>query len=559
MLRLSRNRKEPLSDSKSAERWIDTFARADPLGAQAEIVRQLRPLAQPSTHRSVTELEALFLVDRSVDSVRQALVAQYTTHAARSSKVEAKLWQALLELTHGFELAYAAFAREIRRRAYDPRWQQQLPELLVRSMRQLAFESRIRMFRYEQWIPGKWREVHELFRLACAHRVARRKVRLVEDAEPTTVERQYLGILVLQLANAGNLKPAHVEWLWQQIEGWCAPLKLKITVRSPNAFYVDLSEAKGLARRADAVQGGEVLFLDTHPLSALLNHYMLAVEQKIRDHPLSSNTARRIERLGILRKVAAQVDGQFTPIPRRGERTNASGEVDVILGLDRISGFIRAPERVRVNEADTVSTFSGTLDLAVFGHSRTPALPKVDAAQKRLAEYACSGGPWEVKDVSATGLRLIAPIAAAQGLTLGTLAALRGVGHSAWALGIVRRVRRLTAERAEIGVQRIADTISAVELLASRATADPEAPAPERRVRGLLLALHPVARTRAVQSLVLPRAPDGEGAGQHRYRAPASSATIRLGRTIEEQPEWIWVAVEPQGSKTTQAPAAVAG
>ena len=65
------------------------------------------------------------------------------------------------------------------------------------------------------------------------------------------------------------------------------------------------------------------------------------------------------------------------------------------------------------------------MELAVFGRMRNEADRRVELARRRFAQFAAPGGPWEVKDVSQTGFRLLAPMSVANAVTLGTLAAIR--------------------------------------------------------------------------------------------------------------------------------------
>ena len=124
----------------------------------------------------------------------------------------------------------------------------------------------------------------------------------------------------------------------------------------------------------------------------------------------------------------------------------------------------------------------------MFGHMRNEDELRQQLVRRRFASFGAAGGAWEVKDVSHSGMRLIAPMDVATTITLGTLCALRASGQPAWALGVVRRMRRLTADRAEIGLQIIANTLIAVTLVeprtqtpmpATRSTARP----PRRRAR----------------------------------------------------------------------------
>lgn len=550
MFGFARNSKEPLSDPRAAQRWVASLATSDPLAFRDTVVHELAHVAQSATRRRPYELEALFVVDAHARTVLDALVAQYLEHGTRSARIEAQLWDALFQLNESFRTAYGACERDALAQAHDTRWTPLLAELVARQTMHLAFDAKLRMFRYEPWIPAKWAELHSRFALACAHGFERERLHLTGDSRAVTVEQLYIVALVLQLANAGNLSRPQIDWLATHLEKWCASLRMSVTSPASTAFYVDVAQGTGLRRRGDQPLEGEVLFLDTDPLHGLLQHYILAIEQKIRSQPISSKTPLRVERLALLTKVAAQIDAQFRPLKRRGERTAAVGTVDVVVGLSAICGYLHEEARAPVPELDTVSTFSDTIDLAVFGHLRHDRDKRKELARRRLAAFAPPGGPWEMKDVSATGVRLVATMEAACVLTLGMLAVMRTQRDLVWRLGVVRRMRRMTPERAEIGLQCIADSVSVIDVLAqpqaagsaeeTSVTGSPR----ERRFRALFLVLHAAQHGAAVQSLILP-------AAEYRARrrlfvsTPTQDHPIRCGTLLERGPEWAWVSLEP--------------
>src|SRR5207302_6334740 len=297
----------------------------------------------------------------------------------------------------------------------------------------------------------------------------RRPVAALPDGALTTIEQEYLRVLLLQLMNAGNLSPRYVEWVADQLSEWCAPLRLNIESSTVSSFYVDLGSRTGLKRRGPQPLEGRVLFLDTRPLHAVLMQNVVMLEQKVRNDPLSERTSRRAEQLNLLSKLAAQVDPEFRPVTRRGERTTASGAVDTIVGFAKISGFLRDEEMGPLLDSRAqAGTFGDSVEIATFGRTRNEHARSQEVARRRLATYAAPGGTWEIRDVSQTGYRLVAPMMVVNAVTLGTLAAMRGQGQTLWALGIVRRMKRLTSERAEIGLQIIANNLVGVELAEQR-------------------------------------------------------------------------------------------
>jgi hypothetical protein len=294
-----------------------------------------------------------------------------------------------------------------------------------------------------------------------------------------------------------------------------------------------------------------VLFLDTRPLHSVLMQNVVMIEQKIRAQPLSERTPKRTEQLSLLAKLASQVDPEFKPFARRGERMAAAGTVDAIVGFAKISGYLREEDLAPAAAIETGKSFGGTMELAVFGRMRNETDRRVELTRRRFAAFAAPGGPWEVKDVSQTGFRLLAPMSVANMVTLGTLAAIRPHGQTPWALGIVRRMKRMTADRAEIGLQVIANTLIGVDLVEQRKSHDADYSVDGeattingRTFHGLFLSLKKRESEPAVQSLVVPAA-EYQPAKRLKLMTSKSVNPIRFGRLLEQQPDWVWATVEP--------------
>jgi hypothetical protein len=564
MFRFGKSTKDPLADVKAAARWLATLPGADTLAVHSNVVAELERETAPTTDKTPNRLRALFHVDAQTSEQRRALIGQYIEHAGRSSKIENQLWTALFSLTQRFLMTYQSFAREIADRPQSARWQALLPELICRQVVHLALDARVRLFRYEQWIPAKWAELHGLMSLACSDQIERKLVTL-SDSSTTCIEHEYLRALVLHVMNAGSLTARQVEFIWGELDDWCAPLRLTLEPSAGNAFFVDLGGREGLRRRRPGPLEGRVLFLDTRPLHAVMIQHVVTLEQKIKNEPLSTRTPRRSEQLTLFTKLAAQVDPEFKPFARRGERVSTAGNVDAIVGFQKIASYFKEEANQPIPLADTTGeSFDSTMDIAVFGRIRDEPTRRNELARRRIGAHAAPGGPWEAKDVSQTGFKLIAPIQVANAVTMGTLVAIHPHGQPRWTLGIIRRIKRTAADRAEIGLQIIADTISSVDLVEQRKrgadeySVDGEGTTINgRRFGALLLALRARDGEPMVQSLIVPVV---EYQPVKRYRLSTSKAeySIRFGRLIEQQPDWIWTAIEPlqKGTPTVAAPAA---
>jgi len=553
--------RDPLADIKSAERWFGSFPDSDPLALHAALLAELGLFNEQEARRTPARLESVFYADGRASALRKSLTSQYIEHARRSPKIENQLWSALFDLTQAFLLAYQSFAREVSDHQQSAKWQLLLPGLVARQIIHLGQDAKIRQYRYEQWIPAKWTELHALFSLACSRQVDRQQIIVGTGGSTTTIEHEYLITLLLQLMNSGNMTARHLEWVAGELDEWCTPLRITLEASSVTSFYVDLSAREGLRRRVPGPLEGRVLFLDTRPLHAVLMQNVIVLEQKIKGEPLSDRTSRRSEQLDLMTKLASQVDPEFRPIARRGERTAANGAVDAIVGFAKICAFLKEEERAPTPLLETGKSFGGTMELAVFGRMRNEPDRRIDVVRQRLALFAAPGGPWDVKDVSQTGFRLIAPMSAANAITLGTLAALRPHGQSPWTLGIVRRMRRLTSDRAELGLQVIANTLVGVDLVEQRKNADrdysvdgEQTTINGRTFQGLFLTLRKRDSDVGVQSLIVPAA-EYQPANRLKLMTAKSIDPIRYGRLIEQQPDWVWATVEPTNlHHTTSAP-----
>jgi hypothetical protein len=189
MFGFGKTTKDPLADAKSAERWFAAQPAGDPLAIHAELMSALGAIAERGRERSPGMLEAVFRADTLAQPVREALTAQYIEHATRSSRIEHQLWSALFDLTQAFLLAYQAFAHDVAEHAQSGKWQALLPALIARQIVHLGLETKIRLYRYEQWIPAKWAELHALFTLACGRKLERQALDATTGARPRSSTR----------------------------------------------------------------------------------------------------------------------------------------------------------------------------------------------------------------------------------------------------------------------------------------------------------------------------------------------------------------------------------
>jgi hypothetical protein len=155
---------------------------------------------------------------------------------------------------------------------------------------------------------------------------------------------------------------------------------------------------------------------------------------------------------------------------------------------------------------------------------------------------------WQVRDRSRTGLRIVASAEIAKGLALGALVAVRATDAADWAVGIVRRLRKLSNGELEAGIALIAERPVPVMLHAKReAKADMgyvvdgvDYSTRGARFVGLYL---PLTSPVAVRTLVVPSSEYSEG-GEVILDSGPSEYTIRFRHVVEQGADWSRVAVQ---------------
>src|SRR4029453_15764589 len=123
----------------------------------------------------------------------------------------------------------------------NAKWRGMIPELICRHIVHLGRDAKVRLYRYETWIPGKWTDLNPPLAPATSMQIERQAVVLTIDRPATTIEHQYLMTLVLQLMDSGNMTAPQIEQLWEELDGWWASLRVSLSARAPNAFYLDLA------------------------------------------------------------------------------------------------------------------------------------------------------------------------------------------------------------------------------------------------------------------------------------------------------------------------------
>src|SRR5437867_3767144 len=314
---------DPLQNAKAAAAWLQRLPALDVIGRQQRVLDALDGLRKSPRGFDLHRISAIEYVDAALGADRGQLIKQYIENAGASPKLALRIWQVLWEISQGFTLAYQAALGAAVPRAVNARWKAALPLLFVRLVHFHGTDAKLRLFKYERWIPGKWIELHQAYLRACELQCDRQPMALPAAgpvAQAWTVEQEYVFVLLVHQLNTGNLAPSEIAWASSQLRAWSRRLTLEEIPKSEEGFWVDLGGRAGLLRRSGNEHGLMLRYLDTTPLAEAIDGAIgtLRSEALIEQGPL---TAINQQQLAVLRKIQpALAPSSYTDL-RRDPRT----------------------------------------------------------------------------------------------------------------------------------------------------------------------------------------------------------------------------------------------
>ena len=552
---------DPLQNVKTAAAWLRQLPALDVMGRQQQVIRALGNMRKLGRAYDLNRINAIEFLDAALGADRRQLIKQYIENAESSAKLADRIWLALWEMTQAFMLAYQAALENALPQVANPRWKAVVPLLFVRLVHFHGTDAKLRVFKYERWIPAKWMELHQLylraFELGCDSQPASLPA-AGENAQQWTVEQEYLYVLLVHQLNTGNLGPVELDWTTSQLRVWSRGLVLEQIPSSMEGFFVDLAGRAGLIRRTGTDRGSMLRYLDTTPLADGMDRAINA----LRDAELTDQgpvAAINQQRLAVLRKVQPALSPSSHAELRRDPRTAVAVSARVRIGLSRICQDLAAKE---AGEAP-VDTAGGSEQIEVYAVADAPRAKRRPVAEgdSLAASLSSWSDPmWEVRDRSIAGLRIAATGGIGQSLALGALVAVRQSDVDEWLLGVVRRLNKLSNEDVEAGVNIIAERVVSVTLAAKRRPSEEMGYVVDGLDMSTMgerfdaLYLPPPSRPDkplAMKTLIVPTSEYAEGRNVLLTTAH-SVYTVAFRHLVEQRPDWSWATIQIVEKRTRE-------
>lgn len=424
------------------------------------------------------QLDVLLALDLHARRTSSRLLRRYVEGNAQLQLFHRRDWSAALRLSQSFCEAYQLFWLQIRD-ATDGHWLPHAHRVLFQLFHHRQVEVLLRFIRYKKRIPAYWAEIHEIYRFALAHDIARLDV---ADAQPqhkaakaSTLEQAYIRLLLLDAMDNGQLSPREALWADAWLSRWCRAARLQSrkekgrALGTESGFVVDPDGTDGL-KRAVPSTATNALLLDTSPVMELISEELKS--QAPTDSQLDTSAfATRAGQIALLKKLAVIIAPEPIRIKRRGERNPIAMTVEGVAGFADIVQVLREEAAGNIPTASTQEAQVEGITISPLGAegyaSPLPAGAGIDPASTQLANKRVAVPlALQVKDRSESGCRMRGQIDDLNLLIPGALIVTRESAHAPWILSVVRRFRRLMVDYVEIGVEYIGRRPRFVKLVA---------------------------------------------------------------------------------------------
>lgn len=534
---------EPLSSAKAVSAWAERLPANNPLGVVDAMIHLLEDMGTRQPPITPGRVQALLALDSLSLAPLGQLQMQYRVSTV-SDDVRQQLWYARNDLSRWFAYAYEQVYEGVRNQNETIKYRAVLPGIFSRMFYYRGVQAKQGLFRYEQWIPAKWRFLHAAYGQAVEAGVADDGFSLVSNAPPADLRsaaQEYIHFLLMQRVNTGNLSVLQIDTAAIWLREWVPVLRLSETPPpGEQQWMLDLAQSEGLVPRAERESAGLLLYLDVAPLSTKLAELRVRLTEQVAKGGERGEVHDAKERLALVKRLESLWFPNAAFQPRRGERKVNQQLVLVAAGWADIGIYMREARPWRPHDPYQY-TYDDTANLVALGRSSARVTEK--AEEKKL--YPDRRG-WEIVDTSDTGCRIVSTTKRAAHLQLGALLAFLRETDSRWSISIIRRLKRRTADHTDLGLEVIADNAILVmpEPVVPKATADVVgAPKKGARFDALYLPPQQHATMPPVYSLVLPLSEYSAGR-MLSMSLEGQPRVIRLAVAIEHDKDWVWSTFE---------------
>jgi hypothetical protein len=371
---------------------------------------------------------------------------------------------------------------------------------------------------------GLWLELHQLYRIACAHRLQHLSLRddLANQTPTLSVEQTYVVALLLGASRCNQLRQNQIARMAEALESWSKWIKLQPGSPADGLFAIapDLDTGPRYRSKFRTEQQESLLGIDPHPLVAAIEAHLQNIDTAT---TLPVSTGLSVDTLQHLHAAW----GQTTE--RSFQRTAGQGSLTLCVGMSALHFYLggqRSFSDILKNPGTRPAQFSATLPAArekdqwrhafdAAPHGNVDALlPYEEIEYPQLQGDA----PQEVSDRnrhfatyvltvinhSPGGYCLAWPTVVPAELQAGEMVGIEDAAGQGWSIAVVRWIRQVRGGGTQMGIEQVAPYAEPCGLQLVRTRDDHS-----QYLRGLLLPA--ISAIDLPATLLAPRLPFQEG------------------------------------------------
>jgi hypothetical protein len=413
----------PLADAREAKRILAEIASRDPQGAVEEAIAWFESCGGADGFKPAQRLDLLLRLDEACTPQVRRLARDYPAGSAASRALEVRLWDlghdywGQLFTTYQFCLSgYRAGEKDAD--VIKP----QLQLLYGRLVSAMGANLKWDQFHYGPINPDFWVNAGGIYLAAGEAKLAQKPLMLYPNQAETTIEAEYIKVLVFQSSSMDKLTPLQIEIGERLIAYFLPYFSLVREVRPENLYWVDAGKPLPPTRLAKVPE-----------ITPTLRFF---------------SCARAVEAVG---RTIEQLTKEHRVPP--GINLGAQYEVDTVIPVLRhfemcwaLNPPIRSTARRRINsELKVVNGLAG-IHRRLSGHANG-----VDVIET-----------WLVEDVSLGGMGAQSNVSRNDWIRIKALVAIQPEGGDNWLLGVIRRYARKEPTRGSVGIETISTAPRAV-------------------------------------------------------------------------------------------------
>jgi hypothetical protein len=410
----------PMADPKEARRLLDDLPAQDPLKALEELAHWFESVSTAEGFKLEQRLQLLFQIDEAGQPRARKLARDYFASVRPSKVQENRLWKGIHEY---WSQAGQAFGRAVDQFVTGAKGSEpakpQLPLLLVRALRSLSQQIKWMHMRYGPVDLSAWGIFNRVYGYAEFRGLAGTRTVVYPGApEESTPQQEFLKGVVFSASSPDALLPLEVHLAERFIGDFTPKFTLGNAPSPETSYWTDLNQNMAPQRLVRPPQ--QTLTLRCFGASAALEEvkgYIQKIEAS-RQVPSSLNLGGAYEPevvLDVLEHLA--IYWSLEPPERKHPRHNVKSRLSVAHGFDGLLSMLGASESLDF-EAGAVES-------------------------------------WIVENVSAGGFGAVVQQLKGDWLKVGALIAMQPEGGNNWVTGIVRRVNKVGAAQARVGIQSL--------------------------------------------------------------------------------------------------------